>query len=80
MILLKDFPKTVEDVNALMKHGMSRLHGIFLIEEIFNRELDNSDEEDEINEKRELEILGPIQPTEDGMSPKRREKLFNNLK
>ena len=60
MILLKDFPKTVEDVHALVRHGMDRLHSVFLIEEIFNRELDNSDEEDEINEKRELEILGPI--------------------
>ena len=60
MILLKDFPKTAEDVKALIKHGMNCLHSIFLIEEVFNRELYDSDEEDEVNEKRELEILGPI--------------------
>ena len=56
------------------------MHAAFLIEELFNREVDNSDEEDEINAKRELEILGPVVEPEEGESPKKREQLFNGLK
>ena len=40
------------------------MHAVFLVEELFNREIDNSDEEDEINAKRELEILGPPEDPE----------------
>lgn len=39
--------------------GFTKLNGAFLIEEIFSRELFESDEEDAINQQRELEILGP---------------------
>lgn len=82
VILLKDFPKSADDVAALMKADFD-LNCVFLIEELFGRDIDNSDEEDEINAKRELDILGPVPEPEEGVenwSPPKREKLFNGLK
>lgn len=85
-VMLRDFPKSADEVAALMKADFD-LNGVFLIEELFGRDIDNSDEEDEINAKRELDILGPVAKTpEEGeepshpVSPAKREKLFKGLK
>ena len=45
IIYLKDFPQNAKDVEAMLKAGLDRLHGVFMIEEIFNREFDSDDEE-----------------------------------
>jgi hypothetical protein len=82
VVLLKDFPKTADEAAALLKADFD-LNGVFLIEELFGRDIDNSDEEDEINAKRVLDILGPVPEPEEGVenwSPPKREKLFNGLK
>ena len=78
-VLLKDFPKNAAEVDALLKVG-GELNGVFLIEEVFGRDIDNSDEEDEINAKRELDILGPVPEVEEGAEVPPREKLFKGLK
>ena len=81
-IYLRDFPRTVSDCECLLKHGFSQFNGAFLIEEIFSRELFDSDEEDAVNDQRTLEILGPVEePKEDAEAapeqpPKPREVLF----
>ena len=46
---MKDFPKTGEDVKALVKCGMQKLHSGFLIEEIFSREIESDDEDNLFN-------------------------------
>ena len=45
VIYLQNFPQNVKDVEAMLRYGLERLHGIFMIEEIFNREFDSDDEE-----------------------------------
>lgn len=44
--MLKDFPETLADAEALVKHGIQKLHGIYLIEELFVRDLDDDNEEE----------------------------------
>ena len=44
-IFLKDFPKNAEDVKAMVKFGLQKLHGGFLIEEIYSREIESDDED-----------------------------------
>lgn len=51
--MLKDFPKNAGDVEALMRHGLERLHGVFLVEEVFARDLDDDDEEEEARQAAE---------------------------
>ena len=48
-IMLKDFPQTAKDVEALLRHKFDKLHSINLIEEVFNREIDSDDEATETN-------------------------------
>ena len=47
MIYLRDFPKTSLDMKALIQHGFSQMHGAYLIEEIYNREMETEDTEAE---------------------------------
>ena len=46
VILLQDFPQTGEDLKALIKQGFSRVHAAFLIEEAFNRDIEDEDDDD----------------------------------
>jgi hypothetical protein len=50
---LKDFPKSVEDMQALIDLGFEKLNLINLIEENFIRDIDNNDAE----EAEEMEHL-----------------------
>jgi len=50
---LKDFPKSVEDMQALVDLGFEKLNLINLIEENFLRDIDNNDAE----EAEEIEYL-----------------------
>lgn len=45
VIYLKDFPQSAKDIEAMLRFGLERLHGVFMVEEIFNREYDSDDEE-----------------------------------
>jgi hypothetical protein len=46
VLLLQDFPQSGEDVKALIKQGFSRIHAAFLIEEAFNRDIEDEDDDD----------------------------------
>lgn len=46
VLLLQDFPQSGEDVKALIKQGLSRIHAAFLIEEAFNRDIEDEDDDD----------------------------------
>ena len=46
--MLKDFPNCLADAEALVKHGLPKLHGIYLIEELFYRDVDDDQEDEEM--------------------------------
>jgi len=46
MLLLADFPSTPEDVEELLNQGYDKFHGAFLIEETFNRDIDDEEDDD----------------------------------
>jgi hypothetical protein len=77
---LKDFPQTHKEFVELKKYGFNKLHGAFLFEEVFSREVYDSDEEEKVNEDLTLEILGPEKEPEEGEPPaKPREVLYQGL-
>lgn len=82
MILLKDFPQNAGDVEALLRHGLERLQGIFLVEEVFARDLDDDDEEEEARQAAEAQLqeraASPEQSGAEG-EPRPKEKLLNVL-
>lgn len=43
-ILLHDFPKTLEDVQELVELNCCKLNAIYLIEELFNRDIEDEDD------------------------------------
>ena len=45
VIYLKDFPQSAQDLQMLLNFGLDRIHGIYLIEELFSREFDVEEEE-----------------------------------
>jgi len=48
VIHLQDFPQTTEDLRALVNLGFEKLNAVYIIEEIFNREIeDEADHEPE---------------------------------
>ena len=46
LLYLQDFPKTALDVQALMDLQFDKLHGVFLIEEAFSREIEDEEDDD----------------------------------
>jgi len=46
ILLLQDFPKTAEDAKCLFDIGFTRLNGAFLIEEAFNRDIEDENDDD----------------------------------
>ena len=46
-VFLQDFPRTFEDFEALVSVGFTKLNCVNLIEEVFNREID--DENDDVD-------------------------------
>lgn len=48
VIMLKDFPNCLADAEALVSHGLSKLHGVYLIEELFMRDIDDDQEDEEV--------------------------------
>ena len=46
ILLLQDFPKTAEDAKCLLDLGFTRLNGCFLIEEAFNRDIEDENDDD----------------------------------
>ena len=46
VLLLQDFPQSSEDVKALIKQGFARIHAAFLIEEAFNRDIEDEEDDD----------------------------------
>lgn len=46
IVLLQDFPKTPAELQALQSQGFNKLNATFVIEEVFSREMFESDEED----------------------------------
>ncbi len=46
VLLLSDFPQTPEDVQALLDIGYDKLHGAFLVEETYNRDIDDEEDDD----------------------------------
>jgi hypothetical protein len=88
IIYLQDFPKTKEDVKALIDVGFNRINGLNIVEEIWNREIE--DETDDIDPKtdkknREEAIRvhkeNMLQSGQSQLStkPSLPEKLFNKL-
>lgn len=58
-IYLQDFPQTLEDFEALVSIGFTKLNGVNLIEELFNREIEDENdditpEEDEAKRQEEI--------------------------
>lgn len=43
---LQDFPQTVDDVKALVALGFTQLNGVFLVEEAFNRDIEDEEDDD----------------------------------
>jgi len=46
IILLHDFPSTPEDVQALLDIGYDKIHGAFIVEETYNRDIDDEEDDD----------------------------------
>ena len=86
IIYLQDFPRTFEDVKELVKFGFTKLNCVNIIEELFNREIEDetddveptavdkspSQEVIETNDKHEKS-----QELEEPQAPP--EKLFNKM-
>ena len=81
VILLKDFPQTAQDVEAMIKFGFSRLQGVFLIEEVFSRDADDDEEEVAVQamQSQTPEQEGNAENSGAEVEPKKKEKLFNLL-
>lgn len=82
VLLLQDFPKTSLDVEAMIKHGLKSVNGAFLIEEIFNREMEDEDDDDTKVDatKPKEEVVEPVQePAEGEERPATPEKMKNRL-
>ena len=93
VIYLQDFPKTAADVRALLDLNFTQIDGVYIIEEIFNRDIE--DEGDTQESQADLsdptaedqEVAGAGAPTETAQSqmnatgeiPKPKEKKFNKL-
>lgn len=82
-VYLQDFPQTLEDFEALVEIGFTKLSSVNIIEELFNREVE--DELDDITPEadrlaREEEIKQASASTEEIQEPKSvSEKLFNRM-
>lgn len=80
--MLKDFPQDGADVEALLRAGMEKLQGVFLVEELFSRELDDEDDEEEAKRAEEAHAAARVgSPEQEGAEevPKPKEQLFNLL-
>jgi hypothetical protein len=84
VLFLKDFPKTAEDVQELMDFEFKQLNGVFLIEEQFNREIEDDEDDDTdgqpvtLNEEEFDDIRSTIGTPAEGETPKP-EKLKNKM-
>ena len=85
IIYLQDFPKTVEDMQALLDVDFFKLNGINLIEEIFNREIEDEndllspEEALKVDELRREEEKLAAEGSEDNEPKKPEEKLVNRM-
>ena len=85
IIYLKNFPQTAKDLEVMLQYGLERLHGVFMIEEVFNREFDSDDEETAANlsqvpsNKNPTPMTPPSdkQPGDETTKEEVKEKLFN---
>ena len=88
VIYLKNFPQTAQDLEAMLKYGLDRFHGVFMIEEIFNREFDSDEEETDakLSQVPSVKNPTPMTPQSDRQSPDDpkteivKEKLINRRK
>ena len=83
--MLKDFPASLADAEALVGHGLQRLHGIYMIEELFARDIDD-DNEEEVAMRQTTQsqmatdnAAGGAEGSGAEAEPKPREKLNNLL-
>ena len=86
IIYLSDFPRTVEDVRALVKHGFKKLNCVNIIEELFNREIEDENDDVEptaVEKKPSEEVMetneGKGVEGEDNQPKSPPEKLFNKM-
>jgi hypothetical protein len=81
MIYLQDFPRTLEDAQELIALGFDKLNCLNIVEEIFNREIE--DETDDVETPKEpiksAESLQKSDGEEGEEKPKVPEKLFNKM-
>jgi|TARA_B110001450_G_scaffold241942_1_gene251802 hypothetical protein len=78
LIYLQDFPKTAEDVKALIKFGFQKLNGVYVIEEIYNREQEDETEEVPAADQLTTEPAGtPAEGDAAGEAKAAPEKRFN---
>lgn len=88
-IYLKDFPQTLEDFEELVKLGFTKLNAVNLIEETWNREIEDDLDDTEPTAEDELrrpEMASLLQataalspPQSDGVKPPEPEKLLNRM-
>lgn len=78
-LYLQDFPKDADDLKALISIGFKKLNCLNIIEEIFNREIE--DENDDINPSEDKQCDPVINVGEDGIEqpPVIPEKQFNRM-
>lgn len=83
VIMLKDFPNCLADAEALVSHGLSKLHGVYLIEELFMRDIDDDQEDEEVAKQQTQSQFGEKAASVEGsggeQEVKPKEKLFNLL-
>jgi len=87
VIYLKDFPQSAQDLQTMINFGLDRIHGIYLIEELFSREFDAEEEE---RQEQTLKESTGYQDQENAVSgneqkvdeepPTQTEKLSNSRK
>ena len=85
IILLLDFPKTIDDAQKLVEFGFKKLNCLNIIEELFNREIE--DETDDVEPTTQNSTPKDVLETNEGKSPDEDEnkpktppeKLFNKM-